>query len=104
MDVAIGLPISVAQFCMMKVEIVTKEDLESFRVSLLADLARMMKTPDPVQPWLKSYEVRQLLKISPGTLQRLRSQGILPYSRIGGTILYKYEDVRKLVDQTREER
>ena len=69
---------------MMKVEIVTKEDLESFRVSLLADMARMMKAPDPVQPWLKSYEVRKLLKISPGTLQRLRSQGILPYSRVGG--------------------
>ena len=88
----------------MKVEIVTKEDLESFRVSLLADLARMMKAPDPVRPWLKSYEVRKLLKISPGTLQRLRSQGILRYSRVGGTILYKYEEVKKLVEKSREEK
>jgi len=85
----------------MRVELVSKEDLESFRVSLLADLAKLMKTPDPVQPWLKSYEVRKLLKISPGTLQRLRTQGILPYSRVGGTILYKYEDVRRLVDGTK---
>lgn len=82
----------------------TKEDLESFRVALLADLVRIMKVSDPVQPWLKSYEVRKLLKISPGTLQRLRTQGILPYSRIGGTILYKYEDVKRLVDQAIEER
>jgi len=82
----------------------TNEELERFKVSLLADLARMMKAPDPVQPWLKSYEVRKLLKISPGTLQRLRSQGILPYSRVGGTILYKYEEVRKLVEKSREER
>ncbi len=85
-------------------EIVTKQDLESFRVSLLADLARLIKVPDLVQPWLRSYEVRKLLKISPGTLQRLRSQGILPYSRVGGTILYKYEEVRKLVEKAREER
>ena len=88
----------------MRVDFVTKEDLESFRVALLADLVRIMKVSDPVQPWLKSYEVRKLLKISPGTLQRLRTQGILPYSRIGGTILYKYEDVKRLVDQAIEER
>ena len=88
----------------MRVELVTKEDLESFRVTLLGDLARMMKRPDPVQPWLKSYEVRKLLKISAGTLHRLRAKGILPYSRIGGMFLYRYEDVQKMVDKRVEKR
>jgi len=88
----------------MRVELVTKEDLESFRVALLADLVRIMKAPDPVQPWLKSFEVRKLLNISPGTLQRLRTRGILPYSRVGGTILYKYEEVRKMVEKGKEDR
>jgi len=88
----------------MKVELLTKEDLDDFRLQLLTDLARMMKQPDAVQPWLKSYEVRKLLKISPGTLHRWRVEGTIPYSRIGGTILYKYEDVKKLVDKARKER
>lgn len=83
----------------MKVEIVTKEEFESFAKEVLAELARLRRAPDPVHPWLKSFEVRKLLKISPGTLQRLRSQGILPFSRIGGTILYKYEDVKRLGDE-----
>lgn len=82
----------------------TKEDLNEFRVLLLNDLTRLLKRPDPVQPWLKSYEVRKLLKISAGTLQRLRVNGTLPYSRIGGTILYKYEDVQKLVEKNMEKR
>jgi hypothetical protein len=88
----------------MKVELVTKEDLDNFRLVLLTDLVRILKRPDPVQPWLKSYEVRKLLKVSAGTLMRLRVNGALPYSRIGGTILYKYEDVQRLVEKGIEHR
>lgn len=88
----------------MRVELVTKEDLDQFRLVLLTDLVRILKRPDPAQPWLKSYEVRKLLKISAGTLHRLRAQGILPFSRIGGTFLYKYEDVQKLVERSVEKR
>ena len=82
----------------------TKEDLDQFRHVLLTDLARMLKRPEPAQPWLKSYEVRKLLKISAGTLHRLRAKGTLSYSRVGGTFLYKYEDVQKLVELHVEKR
>jgi len=88
----------------MRVELVTKEDLDHFRQTLLTDLVRMLKRPEPAQPWLKSYEVRKLLKISAGTLHRLRAKGVLPFSRVGGTFLYKYEDVQKLVEMNVEKR
>jgi len=88
----------------MRIELVTKEDLDQFRQVLLADLARMLKRPEPPQPWLKSYEVRKLLKISAGTLHRLRAKGTLPFSRVGGTFLYKYEDVQRLVEMNVENR
>jgi excisionase family DNA binding protein len=88
----------------MRVELVTKEDLDQFRQVLLTDLTRMLKRPDPVQPWLKSYEVRKLLKISAGTLHRLRAKGVLPFSRVGGTFLYKYDDVQRLVEINVEKR
>ena len=88
----------------MRVDFVTKEDLNEFRLVLLTDLTRLLKRADPAQPWLKSYEVRKLLKISAGTLHRLRAKGVLPYSRIGGMFLYKYEDVQKMVEKRIEKR
>jgi excisionase family DNA binding protein len=88
----------------MRVDFVTKEDLNEFRLVLLTDLTRLLKRPEPAQPWLKSYEVRKLLKISAGTLHRLRAKGVLPYSRVGGSFLYKYEDVQKLVERSVEKR
>ena len=88
----------------MRVDFVTKEDLNEFRLVLLTDLTRLLKRADPAQPWLKSYEVRKLLKISAGTLHRLRAKGVLPYSRIGGMFLYKYEDVQKMVEKRLEQR
>ena len=32
----------------MRVELVTKEDLEVFRATLLADIMRLLKAPEPV--------------------------------------------------------
>lgn len=44
---------------------------------------------------MKSHEVRRLLKISPGTLQTLKSSGILPYTKMGGVHFYDYEENNK---------
>jgi hypothetical protein len=73
----------------MPAEIITKEDLELFRVRLLADLKRFLdELRKPVETkWLRSREVRGLLKISPGTLQNLRINGKSQPTKIGGTPL-----------------
>ena len=66
---------------------------------LLSEIQEMLgKTEQPAQ-WLKSLEVRKLLKISPGTLQNLRINGTLNYKRIGGIIFYKYEDIKKMLEK-----
>lgn len=84
----------------MAVEIITKEDLENFRVKLLSDLKLMLTSHLPEKPkqWLKSPELRKILKISPGTLQNLRINGTLRYTKIGGIMYYPYEDVEKLLE------
>jgi len=41
--------------------------------------------------------VKKLLGISPGTLQNLRINGTLPFTKIGGVILYDYEDIQKML-------
>ncbi|NGM90830.1 helix-turn-helix domain-containing protein, partial [Parapusillimonas sp. SGNA-6] len=45
-----------------------------------------------------SAEVRRLLGISPGTLQNLRAGGTLPYRKLGGSMYYRREDIRKMME------
>jgi len=47
---------------------------------------------------MKSHEVRRLLKISPGTLQTLKSSGTIPYTKIGGVHFYDYEDIQQVLE------
>ena len=56
-------------------EILTKADLEQFKEELFSELRKANIRPNSkmqIKEWLKSYEVRKLLDISPGTLQNLR--------------------------------
>lgn len=84
----------------MIVEVITREDLNQFRSLLLNDLKEIIYSkPNPSKQWLKSAEVRELLKISPGTLQNLRINGTLKYKRIGGINYYNYEDIVKMLEK-----
>jgi hypothetical protein len=86
----------------MSVEIITKEDLNEFRQLLIADLSTLLAIkPQQQKKWLKSNEVRKLLNISPGTLQNLRINGTLIYSRVGGIIFYEYAHIDKLLNQNK---
>ncbi len=84
----------------MPTEIITTDDLREFKAELFRELRRMFLEHhgQPAKKWLKSYEIRKLLGISPGTLQNLRLNGTLPYTRIGGVIFYDYEDIRKMLE------
>lgn len=83
----------------MAVEIITKDDLNQFRSQLLSDLGEMLNLKQSQQKqWLKSAEVRKLLKMSPGTLQNLRINGTLRYTKIGGTMYYSYDDIEKMLN------
>jgi len=83
----------------MPVEIITKEDLHQFRMQLLDDIKQIVHQKGPPQKeWLKSPEVRKLLRISPGTLQNLRIKGTLRCAKIGGMLFYKYDDIEKLLN------
>ena len=80
-------------------QIVTKRDLLNFGNLLLSEIKNTNNTDTSSKQWLKSAEVRELLKISPGTLQNLRINGTLKYKRIGGIIYYNYEDIIKMLEK-----
>ena len=83
----------------MAVSIITTEDLEVFKIDLLKEFKTILenKTTVKSQKWLRSTEVRQLLNISNGTLQNLRINGTLSYTKVGGIIYYSSEDINKLL-------
>jgi hypothetical protein len=83
----------------MNVELITRQDLREFKNDLLNEIKQIIKPGQgQSKQWLKSAEVRKLLNISPGTLQNLRINGTLRYSKIGGMMYYKLEDIHKLLE------
>jgi DNA-binding MarR family transcriptional regulator len=86
----------------MAIEVITREDLNEFRTLLLKDLQELIHSkPTQTKKWLKSIEVRNLLNISPGTLQNLRINGTLTYTKIGGTLYYDNTNIDKLLNNNK---
>ncbi len=86
----------------MAVEIVTKEDLQVLRLQLVSDIKQMLAgIPKPIDQnaWLKSDEVMKVLKVSAGTLQTLRTNGTLKYTKIGGTLYYDPQHIQNLLKE-----
>ena len=84
----------------MSVQILTTEDLQTFKSELFTELKSLLKTDStPVKKWLKSDEVKKILKVSPGTLQTLRINGTLQYTKLGGIIYYDYEHIQKTMQE-----
>jgi hypothetical protein len=88
---------------MATTNIVTVEDLEAFKHSLVETLVNVLseRATTPARRWLKSHEVRRLLTLSPNTLQALRENGLLPFTKIGGVIYYDYDDIRKMLEENK---
>lgn len=85
----------------MAVEIITREDLMSFKHELLNDLRDLLSTTKVSQQkkWLKTREVIKMLQISPGTLQNYRINGTIRYTKFGNTIYYSLQEIEQLLEQ-----
>lgn len=89
----------------MATELITIEDLQVFRKELIVEIKQLLKehSGHPSKKWLKSYEVRKMLNISPGTLQNLRINGTLPYTKIGGVIYYDFTDIQNMLSANKHQ-
>ncbi len=86
----------------MAATIITTEDLLEFKMELLDDIKNLLNNQsNHTKKWLKSPEVRELLGISPGTLQNLRINGTLPYTKIGGVLYYDYQEIMQVLEKNR---
>lgn len=87
----------------MSATIITTEDLQEFKMELLDEFKQLLnqQSGQPIKKWLKSPEVRELLGISPGTLQNLRINGTLPYTRVGGVLYYDYQEIMQVLEKNK---
>jgi hypothetical protein len=88
----------------MAANIMTIEDLHTFKRELIEEFRKIINEKKEASPskWLKSHHVRRLLTISPGTLQHLRVNGTLPFTKIGGVIFYDAQDIESLLQQQKQ--
>lgn len=66
---------------LLKRKLISLDDLSDKEIENLSERAFL-------EDWIDGQEVMQKLKISPRTLQTLRSNGTIPYTRIGHKLYY----------------
>lgn len=82
----------------LKHQVVTKLDILN-ELNLLVTELQKKNSDTHSKKWLKSTEVRKLLRISAGTLQNLRVNGTLSYTKVGGIIFYSYDEIQKVLEE-----
>ncbi len=80
----------------MNVEILTRVDFERLKIELIDEIKKLVAKPESQDVWLKNSDVKKILGCSEGTLVNLRNSGTLPYSKIGGIIYYRKQDLDNL--------
>ncbi|MDP9962244.1 DNA-binding protein [Chryseobacterium lathyri] len=91
----------------MEISLLTKEDLQEFKIQLLLDIERIFdeklqptrSTPKDIDPeWIRSKSVRAFMNISPATLQNLRVTGKVKFKKVLGSYYYNLDDLKKLFE------
>tara|TARA_B100000408_G_C10247465_1_gene201965 strand:- start:202 stop:489 length:288 start_codon:yes stop_codon:yes gene_type:complete len=88
----------------MPSSIITTDDLREFKIELLTEFKNILsqqRSQLTLKRYLKSAEVMDLLQISAGTLQNLRINGTLPYTKIGGIMYYDAEEIQQIMNDNR---
>ena len=86
---------------MNKDELITKADLEHLKIEIKEIIINLIDDSFSKNKWLKSNEVQKMLDISSGTLKNLRLNGVLPHSKIGGTMYYNYSDIIMVLNENK---
>jgi hypothetical protein len=87
----------------MPATIITSDDLREFKMELLDDIKNLLskQATGNLKKYLKSSEILDMLHVSPSTLQNLRINGTLPYTKIGGIIFYDAEEIQNIMTANR---
>ena len=87
----------------MATQLITTDDLREFKMELLEELKKLLNDSGNTKSkrWLRSGGSEELLSISPGTLQNLRINGTIPYTKIGGVLYYDADEINSVLKKHR---
>ena len=83
----------------MNLDLLTKQDLEDFKADIIKEVATLVDCSSCDKDWLRSSEVMEMLSISSGTLQNLRINRDIPFTKMGGTLYYETSEVVKALNR-----
>jgi hypothetical protein len=86
---------------MNKNNLVTVQDLQELKAEIISEIEQITKKQTTQKEWLKSSEVMEMLSISSGTLQSLRINRDIPFSKMGGTLYYERAEVVKALNKSK---
>lgn len=83
-------------------QIATKKDISELKEWLSEKLIDL--TPNSEAPRiLRTRDLKRILGISTSSIQNMRNNGTLPYSKVNGTCYYKWDDIeRTLLKKTED--
>ena len=84
---------------MNKNELVTVQDLQELKAEIISKIEHITKNKTTQKEWLRSFEVMEMLGISTGTLQNLRINRDIPFTKMGGTLYYERAEVVKALNK-----
>ena len=84
----------------MNLDIITKQDLDDFKEDLIKEVSSIVEDSTQKE-WLRSSEVMEMLSISSGTLQNLRINRDIPFTKMGGTLYYERAAVVKALNKSK---
>jgi len=80
---------------------ITKEDLRLFAQTIIGEFKELLAKQDKETSleWVKAKVARQLLSISPASLQTLRISQKIQYRKILGSYYYNRKDIENLFNE-----
>ena len=84
---------------MNKNNLVTVQDLQELKAEIISEIKLIIGNSTTKKDWLRSPEVMEMLSISSGTLQNLRINRDIPFSKMGGTLYYERAEVVKALNK-----
>jgi hypothetical protein len=86
----------------MNIEFVTVQDLIQVKNEILDEIRKLQSGNKAIEKkWLRTRDVIKLLNCSAGTLQNLRINGTIEFTRLGGTLLYSAESITKVLERNK---
>ena len=78
-------------------ELLTKDDLSKIKIEIIQEVKKIISPVSLENPeFLRTSQVKELLGCSESKIETLRKNGTLPFQKVGGSIYYKYSEIKKL--------